>query len=181
MYSPLLEKAFRMALQGHASQKRKGEETPYITHPVGVAFILARHRFSEEVIAAGLTHDLVEDTTYTEENLREELGDVVTDIVMSVTNSATLPWREKKEAYIERVREGSEDAKAVSVADKIHNAESLIARHDEIGARLWSDFNASREDKLWFEEATLLMLKETWKHPLVDEYEVLVEKMRVLA
>lgn len=181
MYSPLLEKAFRMALEGHASQKRKGEETPYITHPVGVALILARYGFEEEVIAAGLAHDLVEDTTYTEEDLREELGDTVTDIVMSVTNSATLPWKDKKKAYIESVKEGSVGAKAVSVADKVHNAESLIARYRDMGTRLWSDFNASREDKLWFEEAMLSMLKETWSHPLVDEYEVLVTEMRTLA
>lgn len=181
MYSPLLEKAFRMALLGHATQTRKGDDTPYITHPVGVAIILARHNFAEETIAAGLAHDLVEDTSYTEGNLRSELGDVVTDIVMSVTNSATLPWKEKKEAYIESVKEGSVEAKAVSVADKIHNAESLIARHNEIGPALWSDFNASREDKLWFEEAMLSMLKETWTHPLIDEYEMLVEKMKALA
>lgn len=181
MYSPLLEKAFRMALQGHASQKRKGEDTPYITHPVGVALILARHGFDEEVIAAGLTHDLVEDTTYTEKDLREGLGDTVTDIVISVTNSATLPWKDKKEAYIVSVKEGSVGAKAVSVADKIHNAESLIARHDEVGPALWLDFNASREDKLWFEDAMLSMLKETWTHPLIDEYEMLVEKMKALA
>ena len=180
MYSPLLEKAFRMALKGHATQKRKGEETPYITHPVGVALILARYGFDEEVIAAGLAHDLVEDTTFTQENLRSELGDTVTDIVMSVTNSATLPWKEKKEAYIQSVREGSVGAKAVSVADKIHNAESLIARHHEVGSVLWSDFNASREDKQWFEEAMLSMLKETWEHPLIEEYEVLVAKMNAL-
>lgn len=181
MYSPLLEKAFRMALEGHALQKRKGEETPYITHPVGVALILARYGFEEEVIAAGFAHDLVEDTNYTEKDLREELGDTVTDIVMSVTNSATLSWKDKKEAYIESVKEGSVGAKAVSVADKVHNAESLIARYRDIGTRLWSDFNASREDKLWFEEAMLSMLKETWSHPLVDEYEALVTEMRTLA
>jgi (p)ppGpp synthase/HD superfamily hydrolase len=181
MYSPLLEKAFRMALEGHASQKRKGEETPYITHPVGVALILARHGFSEEVIAAGLTHDLVEDTPYTEDDLRNELGNRVTDIVMSVTNSATLPWREKKEVYIQSVKEGGVEAKAVSVADKIHNAESLIARYRDVGPRLWSDFNASREDKLWFEREMLSMLTETWSHPLIDEYESLVNEMSALA
>ncbi len=180
MHLNLLERATRMAVLGHATQKRKGEDLPYITHPIRVALLLAQHGFSEEVIAAGLVHDILEDTPITESELREELGDMVGDIVTAVTNNDFLSWKDKKRAYVESVRAASVEAKAVALADKIHNAESIIGRHAELGSALWANFNASREDKLWFEEEMLAMLQETWKHPLVGEYARLVEQIRTL-
>lgn len=176
----LLERAIRLAVQAHAGQIRKEGNIPYITHPVGVALILAKHGFSDEVIAAGLTHDTVEDTPVTPEQLRTEMGDAVADIVVSVTNDDALSWEEKKKKYIETVREGSEGAKAVATADKIHNAESLLAAAAEQGTDIWKHFNAGKEKKLWFENAMLATLQETWQHPLVDEYAMLVERMNAL-
>jgi len=176
----LLEKATRMAVQAHATQKRKGEDLPYITHPIMVALLLSEHDFSEEVIAAGMVHDVIEDTAITEAELRDTLGDAVADIVTAVTNDDSLDWKEKKQAYIDSVREASIEAKAVAVADKVHNAESLINRHAAIGPVLWNDFNAGRESKLWFEEAMLAMLQETWEHPLVERYAALVSEMKAL-
>ncbi len=170
----------RMAASGHASQVRKDDSSPYIVHPVVVSLILAKHGFPDTVLAAGLVHDLVEDTPLTMEELRDALGDEVADIVASVTHDDTLPWEEKKRGYIESVRNGSDAAKAVATADKIHNAESLIAAHARLGTGLWAHFNAGREKKLWFEVAMLQMLKESWQHPLVDEYEALVARMREL-
>lgn len=180
MHLNLLERATCMAVAGHATQKRKGEDLAYITHPIRVALMLAQHGFSEEVIAAALVHDILEDTPITEQELRQELGDAVGDIVTAVTNDDSLSWKDKKRAYVESVRAASVEAKAVALVDKIHNAESLIGRHAQLGSALWADFNASKEDKLWFEEEMLTMLQETWKHPLVDEYALLVEQMRTL-
>lgn len=180
MERSLLDRAVRLSTKGHEGQSRKGEEMPYITHPVMVAFILARYGFPEVVLAAALAHDLVEDTAITEEEVRVELGDTVAGIVCEVTHDDSLGWKEKKLAYIENVRTASVEAKAVSIADKIHNAESLLARYAEKGPALWADFNAGREDKLWFEEAMLSMLKESWDHPLIDEYARLVAQMRAL-
>lgn len=177
---PLLERAVRLAVKAHAGQTRKESDTPYITHLVGVALILAKHGFSDTVIAAGLAHDTVEDTDVTPEELREVLGVEVTEIVAAATNDDSLSWEEKKKKYIESIRNASEGAKAVATADKIHNAESLLAAHAEQGTALWKLFNAGREKKLWFENAMLAMLKDSWEHPLVDEYAVLVEKMNTL-
>ncbi len=176
----LLDRATRLAVSGHATQVRKDDQSPYITHPVMIALIVAKAGYGEAVIAAALTHDLVEDTDMTLEELRRELGDEVADIVASVSNDDSLSWEEKKLKYIETVREGSEGAKAVATADKIHNAESLIAAHARLGPALWDHFNAGRDKKIWFEEKMLEMLKESWQHPLVDEYEALVRKMQAL-
>ncbi len=177
---PLLERAVRLAVRAHEGQMRKESDTPYITHLMGVAIILAKHGFSDTIIAAGLAHDTVEDTSVTPEELRETLGDEVADIVAAATNDDSLSWEEKKKKYIESIRNASEGAKAVATADKIHNAESLLAAYAEQGTELWKLFNAGRDKKLWFENAMLTMLQESWKHPLVDEYKVLVEKMNAL-
>lgn len=177
----LLDIATRMAVSGHATQVRKDDDSPYIVHPVMVALLLAKHGFLEPVLAAGLTHDLIEDTDCTPEELRAALGDEVADIVTAVTNDDSLSWEDKKKKYIETVRTGSEGAKAVATADKIHNAESLIRAHARLGPELWTHFNAGREKKLWFENAMLAMLQENWKHALVDEYATLVAEMNALA
>lgn len=176
----LVERAARMAAVAHKDQVRKEGNTPYIVHPFMIALKLTGLGFPEPVIAAALVHDVPEDTSVTATELRAELGDVVADIVLAVTNDDSLSWEEKKLAYIESVRRGPEGAKAVATADKIHNAESLLAAHAVHGPALWEHFNAGRDKKIWFEERMLEMLRDSWEHPLVDEYESLVIRMRSL-
>jgi (p)ppGpp synthase/HD superfamily hydrolase len=175
----LTDRALTLAFAAHEGQKRH-EGTPYITHPVAVALMLARHGFGEEVIAAALCHDVLEDTSVTEDEMRQELGDIVTDIVKAVSYDRSFSWKEQRERYIESVRQAGESAMAVSLADKIHNARSLLALHAAGGQAIWDKFNTTKEQKIWFEEAMLSMLKEAWQHPLVGEYEALVAKMRSL-
>lgn len=176
----LVEKAARVAAHAHWTQKRKGDDLPYIIHPVMVAVKLIKHTFPDAVIAAALTHDVLEDTDYPEAKMRAELGDDVLHIVKTVTHDRSLPWEEKKKKYIETVRAGSEGARAVAVSDKIHNLESLLLAYEDQGPALWKRFNRGRDKKLWFEKAMLQMLKESWRHPLIDEYERLIEKMTKL-
>ena len=97
-----------------------------------------------------------------------------------VSHDDALPWIEKKKAHIETAREAGEDAKAIATADKIANAESLIAAHAREGSAVWRYFNAGREKKLWFEESMLAMLQESWQHPLVDKYAQMVERLKPL-
>jgi len=176
----LRERALMIAAGAHRQQVRKEADTPYITHPVMVAWILDRYGFDETVIAAALVHDVLEDTEYPEQRLEEELGTEVMAIVRAVTNDDSLSWKEKKQKYIQTVAEGGEGAWAVATADKIHNAQSLLLAHERQGEGLWTHFNASKEDKLWFEEAMLEMLKARWAHPLVEKYEGYVGRMRDL-
>ncbi|MBU6323784.1 MAG: bifunctional (p)ppGpp synthetase/guanosine-3',5'-bis(diphosphate) 3'-pyrophosphohydrolase [Patescibacteria group bacterium] len=176
----LIEKAMLLAMRAHEGQKRKEGDTPYIVHPVEVALILARHGFPEDVLAAALVHDTVEDTSVTLEDVRRELGDGIAKLVAPVTHDDSLPWEEKKHAYLESVRNAPEDVKAISVADKIANAKSLIAAAGEQGAAVWRHFNRGRDKKLWFEHAVLDMLRESWQNPLVDEYAKLVDTLDTL-
>lgn len=177
----LVERATALALRAHEGQTRKDGHIPYAAHPIAVALLVARHGFADAVIAAALAHDVLEDTSIGEEELRAAIGDEAAGIVRAVTNDASLPWKGKKHAYIEAVRAGSDAVKAVATADKIRNAESLVAAHARLGPAVWEAFNASRGDKLWFEEAMLAMLRETWAHPLVEEYATAVTRLRTLA
>jgi len=176
----LIERALRIAALAHKDQVRKEGDTPYIVHPVMVALDLKTRGFLDEIVAAALVHDVLEDTDFPEDQLESELGSSVMEIVRAVTNDDSLSWEEKKLRYIETVRSGSEGAKAVATADKIHNAKSLLAAHKQQGEVLWSHFKAGKEKKIWFERAMLEMLKETWESPLVSEYESLVEEMAAL-
>ncbi len=176
----LIEKADALAVRAHEGQMRKESAVPYITHPRAVAAILKNHGFSDTVAAAALVHDVVEDTPVTIEDVRRELGEDVAALVAPVTHDDTLSWEEKKQKYIDEVEAAPIEAKAISVADKIHNAQSLIAAHEVQGGAVWKHFNRGRDKKIWFEEAMLKMLQDTWQHPLVDEYAVLVEKMKKL-
>lgn len=176
----LIEKALLLALRAHEGQERKEQPIPYIVHPVEVALILAKHGFPDPVIAAALVHDTVEDTPVTLEDVRRELGEEVAALVAPVTHDDSLSWDDKKKAYVESVRGASEAVKAISVADKIANAESLIAAAGKQGTGIWAHFKRGRDKKLWFEHAMLDMLRESWQNPLVDEYAELVSAMDAL-
>lgn len=174
----LIERATRMALQAHAAQKRKGDGSPYIAHPFVVALMLAHHGASEEVLATALVHDVVEDTPVGMDELARELGEAVARIVAVVTEDKTLPWEERKERYIEAVRRGPPEAKLVSLADKVHNLESIFTALETEGPAVWQRFTRGWSDKLELEKKTLAMFQESFDHPLVAHYAHLVERLR---
>ncbi|HOX14568.1 MAG TPA: HD domain-containing protein [Smithellaceae bacterium] len=176
----IIEKATRIAVKVHEGQRRKADDLPFIVHPFMVALKLAKYNFPDRVIAAALAHDILEESKYPEEELRGELGDEVAEIVKAVTNENNPDWEDKKKKYVESVRKSSEDAKAVSVADKIHNLESLLIAYAEQGPAIWEKFNVGKEQKMWFENKVLKMLKDTWQHPLIEEYEHLLEQAKEL-
>ncbi len=176
----VIEKAMRIAARAHEGQKRKEIDLPYITHPFMVALKLQKHGFSDIVIVAALVHDVFEDSSFPREKLKEELGEEVLSLMLPLTHDDSLSWEDKKQKYIDTVRAASDEVKAISTADKIHNAESFIAGYEEQGSEMWKHFNRGRDKKIWFEEQMLKMLEETWKHPLVEEYAGLIEKMKQL-
>lgn len=179
--STVLENAIRLAVRAHEGQMRKGEPIPYITHPVAVALLLARYGFDDEVLAAALTHDVLEDTSIGKDELEHAIGSRATTMVVEVTNDVSLPWKAKKEAYIEQVRTASDGVKAIATADKIHNADSLLEAYMREGVSVWNRFNAPRDEKLWFENAMLHMLQVSWSHPLIDVYAARVNQLNALA
>lgn len=176
----LLDRATRIAVKAHEGQMRKEAPIPYITHPFRIALMLAQYDFPESVIAAALTHDVLEDTSVTEKELLAAIGSEAFGIVKAVTYDDSLSWEEARKAYVESVSRGPEGSIAVSVADKVHNLESLLDAYQEQGDKVWQHFNAGMEKKIWFENLVLGMAKAKWEHPLVYRYETLLNELKSL-
>lgn len=176
----LTEKAIQIAVLAHGQQKRKTDDMLYFVHPIMTALKLYLYNFPEKVVAAGLIHDVLEDTDYPEDRLRQELGDEVVDIIIPVTENKSLEWEDRKQRYIEAVKNAPWETKAVSIADRIHNLETLLAVHAKQGPAMWQKFTRGRDKKVWMEKELLKMFKHTWKNPMIDEYEKLVKQMEKL-
>ena len=112
----MIEKAYQLADNAHKDQKRKSGE-PYIIHPLCVAIILADLEMDKETIAAGLLHDVVEDTIYTEEQLAEIFGKEVALLVDGVTKLTQLSWSaDKVEMQAENLEKCSSQWQKISVS-----------------------------------------------------------------
>ena len=126
----LIQKAYVYAATAHAGQTRLSGE-PYLSHPLAVADTLAEMGFDESTVVAGLLHDTVEDTKATLEELDENFGEDVADIVDGVTKISMIPFENKEEAQAENIRKMilamSHDMRVlmVKLADRLHNMRTL--------------------------------------------------------
>lgn len=184
LIDPVIPVALFLALEYHTGQTRKGDDHPYLEHPLEVAHILWKNKFESDVIAAGYCHDLLEDSDCTEEKIEKACGKEVLRIVKAVSNDKALSdkkdWELKKTKYVESVRLGGEKAIAVSVADKISNLRSFFEQYEKEGPSLWKKFNRGKEKKVWFEKEVIKMVKETWDNPLLSTLESLEHKLEQL-
>ena len=126
----LIEKAYDLAGKMHQGQLRKSGE-PYLIHPVAVAKILAELGMDDQAIVAGLLHDVVEDTGYTTEQLREDFGDDIELLVDGVTKLGSLKYESKEERQAENLRKMflamSKDIRVliIKLADRLHNLRTI--------------------------------------------------------
>ncbi len=126
----LIRHAYIYAATAHAGQTRLSGE-PYLSHPLAVASTLAEMGFDEPTVAAGLLHDTVEDTKATIEEIDENFGEDVADIVDGVTKISMIPFENKEEAQAENIRKMilamSHDMRVlmVKLADRLHNMQTL--------------------------------------------------------
>src|SRR3989440_6540001 len=128
----LIEQAFEVARVAHADQVRRSGE-PYIAHPLGVAMILADLGLDDVTIAAALLHDAVEDTTVTDEDLREQFGPDVAAIVDGVTKLDRLQFDSKEAQQAATMRKMlvamAKDIRVllIKLADRLHNMSTIAA------------------------------------------------------
>jgi GTP diphosphokinase / guanosine-3',5'-bis(diphosphate) 3'-diphosphatase len=122
--------AVSFAAEKHRHQRRKDKEaSPYINHPIALASVLTGVGGIEDVVVlqAALLHDTVEDTDTTYEELVEQFGQQVADIVMEVTDDKQLEKARRKALQIERAPDTSREAALVKLADKICNLRDVAS------------------------------------------------------
>ncbi len=125
-----MQRAYHFSREAHCSQKRS-EGSPYIHHPLAVAYILADMRMDTLSIASGLLHDTVEDAEVSQEDIRTIFGKEIAFIVKGLTKLAKVEFRTKQEAQAENFRKMllamSEDIRVMLIkfADRLHNMRTL--------------------------------------------------------
>lgn len=146
-YTPRFLRAMLFATSHHRLQRRKSSESPaYIEHPVRVATVLQECGVDDEdIIIAALLHDTVEDTDATLEDIQEQFGHNVADIVQGCTDDKSLPKAQRKLLQIEKVRDGPAGVKLVKLSDKLDNCQEIWSappvgwsRERAMGYALWS-------------------------------------------
>jgi (p)ppGpp synthase/HD superfamily hydrolase len=155
-YPLILDSALIFAARAHRDQVRKGTQTPYIVHPVGVMLILEQAgEHDPQLLAAALLHDTIEDAGVSAETLAERFGPRVAEIVVgcSEPNHDADAWEARKQHTVGQLRTASREVQLVAAADKLHNLNSMVIDHGEQGERLWSRFNRGRTDIEWYYRA----------------------------
>jgi guanosine-3',5'-bis(diphosphate) 3'-pyrophosphohydrolase len=155
-----LERAMRSSARWHVGQTRKGNDIPYFEHAAAVAMILDRAGFNEDVVIAGLLHDVVEDTDATLADVEAGFGAAVAEIVGLCSEmkydakGRKRPWIDRKRDHLAALAGASALAWAVILADKLHNLACIELDLAE-GRPVWGLFNADRAQVLWYYRATI--------------------------
>lgn len=147
----IIEKAINFSATVHQDQKRKATNIPYIAHPFAVGMLLQREGCGDEVVAAGILHDTIEDTVVTYEELKAHFGVKVANLVNAASEQdKRLPWEQRKQHTIDMLKSASLDEIYIITADKLHNLRSI--RQDLItqGEKVWERFSRGKKEQYWY-------------------------------
>jgi (p)ppGpp synthase/HD superfamily hydrolase len=205
LFSPMLEAAVRLAARGHYHQFRKHsaedesgspsgdflpDRIPYIAHLMGTMCILARVGVRDEVLAAAILHDYLEDVPDPDgrESIRVALGDEVLSLVLEVTEhkrrdvDESDTWLIRKREQLEHIEQMPEEAVLIKAADVLHNMLALLADLEaaEDTASVWQPFNAGPERQLWYFSSVVDAVdKRLGDHPLVDDLQQAINRLKL--
>lgn len=176
MYSYKVEQAIRAATILHQDQLRMGTlPLPYISHLMAVVLILSDYTNDEDTIVAAFLHDTLEDTDYTPDELREDFGGPVAEIVMALTEPRVvgerkLSWIEKKREYNKQLKVASPKALMIAAADKSHNFRTIVEEYNEDHKRFLEDFGPQTQDRMEVYQTLANTLNSRLKNDIVHEF-----------
>jgi (p)ppGpp synthase/HD superfamily hydrolase len=174
--SPLTRHALLFANARHAGQTRDLDDLPFVTHPVEVACLLHEAGYSDEVVAAGVLHDVLEDTDAERAELEARFGRRVADLVEAVSDDPSIEdVAERKAALRRQVADAGECAAVVFAADKVSKARELRLRMSR------GRFARGDKGKMSHYDASLEMLGELIPgHDLVAQLRLELDAVHAL-
>ena len=181
MNKKMIIKAIEYAKKAHDGQFRKGGKgIPYIVHPLEVSNIIKERGGSIEEQVAGVLHDVVEDCVgYTLNDISNHFGTPISLLVDYVSESdKSLPWKERKVRYINRLKVANLGAVIVSAGDKLHNLRCTLDDVRTDGKCNWDMFNSSASEQLWFYESLIEIYKDKGLSAYSDEMEVIIDEVK---
>lgn len=177
IFNEQIDKAISFATKAHIKQFRKTDPLlPYIYHPISVGFILIKAGFDDDIVVAGILHDVVEDSGITAEEIESEFTRKVKEIVLAVSENKEDSWEKRKADYIEKVSNSSLGVKAVAVADKLHNIHNLIKLIKD-GKDPEDFFSKDKNTTIRYYKNFCETIKNNWSHLIVDELMQSIEEL----
>ena len=180
----LLDLAIVFAVRAHAGTERRGKGFPYIVHPMEAVEIVATMTSDQELLAAAVLHDTVEDTDTTVEQIRTEFGDRIASLVASESDivadgcSEEDSWHARKQAAIDRLARASHDAKVVALGDKLSNMRAIARDYARQGDALWNLFHVKdRKEHEWHYRGLAESLRELQDTFAYKEFEQLINQV----
>lgn len=184
--TPTLRRALALAIRVHDTdehQKRKGKDVPYLVHPLTVALILARSGAADDIVAAGLLHDTIEDSVpahkVTCADLAEQFGEAVAAMVDACTEQdKAMPWAERKAEALHHIATMDAAALAVKSADVICNNSETVDDYAVRGDEIFINFNNAKEAVVANQRAVLVALIKRWEE--LDPTQPMLADLRAL-
>ena len=180
----LLDRAINFAVKAHSGTERRGKGYPYIVHPMEAVEIVATMTGDQELLAAAMLHDTVEDTDVTVEQIRAEFGERVASIVAEESDempegiSEEDSWHGRKQAAMDRLSRASLDAKIVALGDKLSNMRAIARDYAIQGDNLWNLFHAKDpKDHEWHYRGLAAALSELGDTLAYQEFERLIDQV----
>ncbi|MBO5563745.1 MAG: bifunctional (p)ppGpp synthetase/guanosine-3',5'-bis(diphosphate) 3'-pyrophosphohydrolase [Bacteroidales bacterium] len=180
----LFDRAAVFAVRAHAGTERRGKGFPYVIHPMEAASIVATMTSDQELLAAAVLHDVVEDTSVTVDEIRDAFGGRVAALV-AAESDRVIPemiehesWFVRKQEAIDRLGVAPLDVKMVALGDKLSNMRAIARDYAVLGDRLWDLFRIKdRESHAWHYRGLADSLVELSETAAYQEFKRLVEQV----
>ncbi len=183
---PRFDQAFLFASELHRSQLRKGTSIPYISHLLSVTALVLEDGGSEDEAIAALLHDAVEDQggQATLAEIRQRFGEQIAGWVMALSDTDAIPkppWQARKEEYLEHLAQAGLEVLRISLADKLHNARSILDDVRQEGSQSLERFNGGKAGTLWYYRRLVEIFHARLASPRAAELERVVGELETLA